>query len=1555
MDRRSNDDTAPRRSEQRELRVDIDGSAWNGMPSPRRVATAPSSPSTSFRTDEIIKHQSSTKSPQFLPVRKKLHTTSENRATQLINCRLDRIVRRFSARETRRCSRRMCYDRWGMQSNSFTEEHWSSEIKSFIAAAPPKFIQVIKAYRILSTDMPTLVVEVVSDPPAIFEWFCNDRPVQQDRRRFRARHGLNITTLTVKEPEQGVYKCTARNPAGVSTSYGYITVNFEHQNDDWTIVEKSMATEEGQTSVTIHRAPRFVNQVPNLTVQPGTQVVIDVEVDAVPPARFLWSVNGREYRESSNNVEFYYPSPNRCVAKFALPVSGEYKVVASNLCGSAMSCGYVEIHKAIPSKQMRPPLSPGEHLSRNIMASNRQSGSAAADEREVVQTQTMDVYEMNYSQRSSSVPRGVRHLESHVERPHSSTRNISLERHRAELGSNLPERLPRSLYKTRSEGSDRDLPHPPKFFTTLPSQITLNPTEKLVLSVGVTANPTAHFMWDVNGFEVRPSRNITVVNEHNRSTLEAQPPVKQGNYSVTAFNDLGRERMVTRVVQEVHETYNIIEEIQKEIKIDTSIKPDIMLESSVTVTNKNEDVSTRPGIMVESSVTVTSKNEDEKETLKGISSNLLTISSKTIRSMEPVNPYVAQEIPISRKEIEKVRETVDEVEVHGQMVNGVTTYVERVSDSSTHKVSENTSLTKSVIISKSQENIPRRPVLLSPPIQNIHVAHGETLTLETRVDCTPPATFRWYVNNFEVKNGPLISISQPQENVSVASFSKPITGQYKVVASNSVGEVTAITKVISEVLTEDYKERIIATSVGKPGMFAVAKKPAIGIRADLPKPPHIVERLPAMLKINFTEPITLKVTADAVPEATFLWLLNNFELKQSSNVHIKRIAANVSELSLQIGQHGRYDVIAKNPLGQDSCSCKVIVEHRSEPYDAPKPFFISPLLPETTMCPGEETKFEVVVSGAAPFKFIWLLNGAEIQSEENSRISIQDNRAMLILRKPLENGNVIEVEVVDKNGSARSKTVIILKSKATDQVDDKVVIDRTPVFVEELKNQNLVEGDTLKCKVKIKDESEPCTFEWYANKIRIICGDQVVIESSGHESSLLIENMGDMNDVKLSAVARNEHGSSITSAVLNVSKRQDESFEMVSGDLPEEIAPKIIEPLHSTSFIKGQPMLLRCRIEAIPSALIMWHKDDINVEEWVINKDVVTRVLPGGICEMMNPEVCLEDTGLYKCTATNSHGTAETAAFVHIVDPTYQKTRDDASASDSASLLMPEKAESPPKFVEGLTAETDGAYELNYVRLTCRITSSAPVKVSWWKDEVELISSEKYEFHEFSDGALILTIHTPATSDNGVYTCKATSQHGASTSSCEVFIPTRRTVTEKVTESSEQTTTIVEQRQQVFEENKEDYVATTEITKREEEYKLLVKVADSVASALVANVFVSAVREAVKRIIEEESEEEEEIDTATIPRFDSSIERCVVKENETLTITTVVSGVPTPFIEWYFEDQKLYVTNRISMGYEKQGSDTDFEAYHPITRRDVLLSCHESSWHDSFGDSCQSI
>jgi hypothetical protein len=56
---------------------------------------------------------------------------------------------------------------------------------------------------------------------------------------------------------------------------------------------------------------------------------------------FLWYVNGRLVRDE--NVEFYFPKINRCVALFKLPETGHYTVVAQNEFGVAKSSGHVEV------------------------------------------------------------------------------------------------------------------------------------------------------------------------------------------------------------------------------------------------------------------------------------------------------------------------------------------------------------------------------------------------------------------------------------------------------------------------------------------------------------------------------------------------------------------------------------------------------------------------------------------------------------------------------------------------------------------------------------------------------------------------------------------------------------------------------------------------------------------------------------------------------------------------------------------------------------------------------------------------------------------------------------------------------------------------------------------------------------------------------------------------------------------------------------------------------------------------------------------------------------
>lgn len=108
----------------------------------------------------------------------------------------------------------------GSQSQSYTEEHWSSEITSFVALAPPKFIQVIKAYRVLASDTISLVVEVASDPPAIFEWFCNEKSVLQV---ILSNLELNLLTATFRI-------APVSKSAMASTSVGLKSVNLNQES-----------------------------------------------------------------------------------------------------------------------------------------------------------------------------------------------------------------------------------------------------------------------------------------------------------------------------------------------------------------------------------------------------------------------------------------------------------------------------------------------------------------------------------------------------------------------------------------------------------------------------------------------------------------------------------------------------------------------------------------------------------------------------------------------------------------------------------------------------------------------------------------------------------------------------------------------------------------------------------------------------------------------------------------------------------------------------------------------------------------------------------------------------------------------------------------------------------------------------------------------------------------------------------------------------------------------------------------------------------------------------
>lgn len=81
----------------------------------------------------------------------------------------------------------------------------------------------------------------------------------------------------------------------------------------------------------------------------------------------------------------------------------------------------------------------------------------------------------------------------------------------------------------------------------------------------------------------------------------------------------------------------------------------------------------------------------------------------------------------------------------------------------------------------------------------------------------------------------------------------------------------------------------------------------------------------------------------------------------------------------------------------------------------------------------------------------------------------------------------------------------------------------------------------------------------------------------------------------------------------------------------------------------------------------------------------------------------------------------------------------------------------PPSFTKPLK-KVDGSVGSN-VTLECRVAGSQPMLVSWYKDNREIHSDDKFKL-AFSESTASVTIRGLEQSDAGVYTCRASNDCG---------------------------------------------------------------------------------------------------------------------------------------------------------------------------------------------------
>ena len=396
---------------------------------------------------------------------------------------------------------------------------------------------------------------------------------------------------------------------------------------------------------------------------------------------------------------------------------------------------------------------------------------------------------------------------------------------------------------------------------------------------------------------------------------------------------------------------------------------------------------------------------------------------------------------------------------------------------------------------RSPTILPQKPIIIGDPATEVIVPKGEPLILDFKVAAYPEARIQWYHNNFELKTG-VVTVAPNHSRLSVEN---PAEGLYRATAINEHGDIVYETRVFTEI--DPVNEKLIFTRKtmdrSPQPIYKLKRRGSFKEKSNLPKAPKIVTGFAPTHRIKVDEPLVLDVEAEAIPEASFLWRVNNFEIKPNKAVKIERVDENRSRIVFLQPVEGKYEVFAQNYLGQDSLNTKVIVDYAFGD-DNKFPIFID-ALPATTILAADtlEHVMVVVVRTSEPGTFRWFADGAELESDRAHEILSEPFKSTLIIRCVVMDNTEYAVEFTNSLGIIHSKTTVMTSPKHR----PKSPLEKPPRFVELLSSTAIKQGDVLEARVTVGEDTSPCEFEWTLKGSPV---DKKYVMSSDYESTIRI-------------------------------------------------------------------------------------------------------------------------------------------------------------------------------------------------------------------------------------------------------------------------------------------------------------------------------------------------------------------------------------------------------------------------------------------------------------------
>ncbi|KAM9850129.1 uncharacterized protein ACBR49_007353 [Aulostomus maculatus] len=182
--------------------------------------------------------------------------------------------------------------------------------------------------------------------------------------------------------------------------------------------------------------------------------------------------------------------------------------------------------------------------------------------------------------------------------------------------------------------------------------------------------------------------------------------------------------------------------------------------------------------------------------------------------------------------------------------------------------------------------------------------------------------------------------------------------------------------------------------------------------------------------------------------------------------------------------------------------------------------------------------------------------------------------------------------------------------------------------------------------------------------------------SSSSSSSRELSSSSCLSSASSSLVAQ-RHSSLVQPLCVSPHRTQSPIYSQpMSGG---GVAPTFVKCLHDVSSVKGQLVVLECRLRGTPPLQVMWYREDEQILDSddfrILRKKASSASVPEELCTLVITEAFPEDSGLFKCMALNSFGTVSCSAMLEVYDDLEEQLEmEDICQQETVTLVQEKEA-----------------------------------------------------------------------------------------------------------------------------------------------------------------------------------------------------------------------------------------------------------------------------------------